>query len=47
MILQMKYKKLWFRMITAVLVVALVFTGILSSMATVTIAKSEDKSEAA
>lgn len=47
MVFKKKYKKIWIRTITGVLVVALVGTGVLSSMATVTIVKSEDKSEAA
>jgi len=42
-----KHKKIRMRIITGVLTVALIGTGILSSMATVTIARSEEKSEAA
>ena len=42
-----KYKKFWMRIITGMLVVALVGTGVLSSMATVTIARSDEKSDAA
>ena len=42
-----KFKKIWTKIITGILIVALVGTGILSSMATVTIVKSKEKTEAA
>lgn len=42
-----KKNRIWTNIISGVLVVALVSTGMLSSMATVTIVKSKDKTEAA